>query len=221
LMVECGDADGMVTGLMLNYPESIRPALQVLGLEKGVKVATGMYMMVTQNAVTFFGDTVLNSEPDAETLADIAMQMADAARGLGITPRVAMISYSNFGSVAHPDVKKVVRALEMVRAQRPDLEIDGEMRPELALDPDRRREHFPFSRLTGSANILVFPSLEAGNAAYQTLKALGGATAIGPIILGMAKPFAALPLDSTVDDIVNMTAYLVTSADRREAKKPA
>jgi malate dehydrogenase (oxaloacetate-decarboxylating)(NADP+) len=221
MMVERGNAEGMVTGLMLNYPESVRPALQVFGMQQGVRVAVGMYMMVLKNSVKFFGDTVFNVNPDAETLADITVQMADAVHALGVPPRVAMISYSNFGSVDHPEVRKIQHALEHVRERRPDLEIDGEMRPEVAIDPVRRREHFPFSRLSGkSANTLVFPSLAAGNAAYQTLKALGGASAVGPIILGLAHPIAALPIDATVEDIVNITAYVVTSAQRLAQPTP-
>jgi malate dehydrogenase (oxaloacetate-decarboxylating)(NADP+) len=220
LMVDRGHAEGMVTGLMLNYPESVRPALQVLGLLPGVKVAVGMYMMVLKNSVKFFGDTVFNLDPDAETLADITVQMADAVSALGVGPRVAMISYSNFGSVDHPEVHKIQRALELVRDRRPELEIDGEMRPEVALDPERRREHFPFAKLTRSANVLVFPTLSAGNAAYQTLKALGGASAVGPIILGIAHPIAALPIDATVEDIVNITAYVVMSAQRLAQPAP-
>ncbi|MFO0551466.1 MAG: NADP-dependent malic enzyme [Polyangiaceae bacterium] len=216
VMVEQGEADGMVTGLTLNYPESIRPALQVLGLKKGARVAAGMYMMVLQNSVLFFGDTVFNVEPDAETLADIVVMMSDAVAGLGVTPRVAMISYSNFGSVHHAEVPKIGRAMAIARERRPDLEIDGEMRPEIALDEARRKEHFPFSRLTKNANVLVFPSLGAANASYQSLKAIGSASAIGPILLGLARPVAALPLDSSVEDIVNMTAYLVTESDRLE-----
>jgi malate dehydrogenase (oxaloacetate-decarboxylating)(NADP+) len=216
LMVEAGDADGLVTGLTLNYPESIRPALQILGLAPGARVAVGMYMMVLKNSVKFFGDTVFNAEPGAEELADVAVQMADAVKSLGVEPRVAMISFSNFGSVEHPRVRDVQRALELARAQRPDLEIEGEMRPEIALDADRRREHYPFTRLTKNANVLVFSSLAAGNAAYQMVKTLGGASAVGPIVLGLSRPFAALPLDSTVEDVVNMTAYLVTSVERLE-----
>jgi malate dehydrogenase (oxaloacetate-decarboxylating)(NADP+) len=210
LMLDAGHAHGLVTGLRLNYPESIRPALQVLGLAPGVKVAVGMAMMVLKGSVRFFGDTVFNTEPDAETLADVTVQMADAVKGLGVTPHVAMISYSNFGSVGHASVKPITDALAIVRERRPDLEIDGEMRPEIALDVERRREHYPFSRLTRSANVLVFPSLAAGNAAYQTLKAAAGAEVVGPILLGLRKPCAALPIDSKVEDIVNMTAYLAT-----------
>jgi malate dehydrogenase (oxaloacetate-decarboxylating)(NADP+) len=177
-----------------------------------------MTMMVLQNSVKFFGDTTFNIDPDAETLADIAVQMADAVNGLGVRPRVAMISYSNFGSVRHPEVQKVQEALERVRQRRPELEIDGEMQPELALDAERRKERFPFSRLERSANVLVFPSLAAGNAAYQTLKVLGGASVVGPILLGVGKPAAILAPEVSVEDIVNMTAYTVMKAQQQEQR---
>ena len=213
-MVDAGDADGIVTGLRLNYPETVRPALQIFGRKPGVKLAIGMYMMVLQNSVKFFGDTVFTIEPTAEELADIAIQMADAVETLGVTPRVAMISYSNFGSIRHPDVTKVENALALVRAARPTLEIDGEMQPEIALDRDRRNQHYSFSKLTRNANTLVFSNLAAANAAYQTLKVLGNASAVGPILLGLDKPCAALQNEATVDDIVNMTAYVVTEAQR-------
>ncbi|MBK7536635.1 MAG: NADP-dependent malic enzyme [Myxococcales bacterium] len=220
LLLELGEVDGMVTGMQLSYPETVRPPLEVLGLSPGVKVAVGMYMMVLQNTVRFFGDTVFNIDPDAESLADIAVQMADAVAGFDVTPRVAMISYSNFGSVNHPEVRKVQAALELVRARRPQLEIDGEMQPELALDAERRREHYGFSRLTRAANTLVFPSLAAGNAAYQTLKVLGNAAAVGPILLGLAKPVAVLQNEATVEDLVNMTAYVVMNAQRQSQSQP-
>ena len=219
LMVDRGDADGMVTGLRLNYPETVRPPLEIFGLEPGRKVAVGMYMMVLQNSVKFFGDTVFNIDPDADTLADITLQMAEAVQGFGITPRIAMISYSNFGSVRHPEVTKIQQALDLVRRRRPELEIDGEMQPEMALDAERRGQYYPFGRLTRSANTLVFSSLGAGNAAYQMLKVLGGASAVGPILLGLSRPVAALQNEVTVEDIVNMTAYVVLKAQqmRREA----
>ncbi|HUJ58696.1 MAG TPA: NADP-dependent malic enzyme [Kofleriaceae bacterium] len=219
LMVDRGDADGMVTGLRLNYPETVRPPLEIFGMQPGAKVAVGMYMMVLQNTVKFFGDTVFNIDPDAEALADITLQMADAVQGFGVTPRIAMISYSNFGSVRHPEVTKIQYALDIVRRRRPELEIDGEMQPEMALDEDRRNHSFPFSRLTRTANTLVFSSLAAGNAAYQTLKVLGGASAVGPILLGLSRPCAALQNEVSVEDIVNMTAYVVLRAQqlRREA----
>jgi malate dehydrogenase (oxaloacetate-decarboxylating)(NADP+) len=219
LMVERGDADGMVTGLRLNYPETVRPPLEIFGMSPGAKVAVGMYMMVMQNTVKFFGDTVFNIDPDAETLADITLQMAEAVQGFGVTPRIAMISYSNFGSVRHAEVTKVQQALDMVRRRRPDLEIDGEMQPEMALDPERRHQYYGFSRLTRSANTLVFSSLAAGNAAYQTLKVLGGASAVGPILLGLSRPCAALQTEASTDDIVNMTAYVVMKAQQMRARE--
>jgi len=214
MMVERGDADGMVTGLRLNYPATVRPPLEIFGLQPGAKVAVGMYMIVMQNSVKFFGDTVFNIFPDAETLADITVQMADAVQGFGVTPRVAMISYSNFGSVRHPDVTRIHRTLELVRELRPDLEIDGEMQPEMALDPERRQQAYGFSRLTKSANTLVFSSLASGNAAYQIARAIGGASAVGPILLGLAKPVAAMQNDATVEEIVNMTSHVVLNAQR-------
>ncbi len=217
IMVDVGDADGMVTGLRLNYPETVRPILEIFGLQPGVKVAVGMYMMVLQNSVKFFGDTVFNIFPDAEGLADITIQMADAVQGFGITPRVAMISYSNFGSVRHPDVTRIHRTLEMVRERRPDLEIDGEMQPELALDAARLKAAYGFSRLTKAANTLVFPSLASGNAAYQIAKAVGGASAVGPILLGLDKPVAAMQNEASVEEIVNMTSHVVLKAQQAAA----
>ncbi|MBC7978274.1 MAG: NADP-dependent malic enzyme [Myxococcales bacterium] len=214
LMVDRGDADGMVSGLRLNYPETVRPPLEIFGLSPGAKVAVGMYMIVMQNSIRFFGDTVFNIFPDEATLANITIQMADAVQGFGLTPRVAMISYSNFGSVRHPDVTRIHRALELVRDQRPDLEIDGEMQPEMALDPERRQRAYGFSRLTNAANTLVFSSLASGNAAYQVARAIGGASAVGPILLGLAKPVAAMQNDATVEEIVNMTSHVVLKAQQ-------
>jgi malate dehydrogenase (oxaloacetate-decarboxylating)(NADP+) len=171
-----------------------------------------MYMMLLKNDVKFFADATVNIDPDAETLADIAIQAADAVRSFEIVPRIAMISFSNFGSAPHPESHKVSRAVEIVRQRRPDLEIDGEVQADIAVEPEKMRELFPFSRLTDEANVLVFPSLAAGNAAYKVLAALGGATAIGPILLGVNKPVTVLPRDANVDTIVSMTAYTVARA---------
>ena len=214
LMVDRGDADGMVTGLRLNYPDTVRPPLEIFGLSPGAKVAVGMHMIVMQNSVRFVGDTVFNVNPDAETLANITLQLADAVQGFGMTPRVAMMSYSNFGSVRHPDVTRIHRALEIIHDLRPDLEVDGEMQPEMALDPERRQRIYGFSRLTHAANTLVFSSLAAGNGAYQIARAIGGASTVGPILLGLAKPVAAMANDSTVEEIVNMTAHVVMRAQQ-------
>jgi malate dehydrogenase (oxaloacetate-decarboxylating)(NADP+) len=214
IMVERGDADGMVTGLRLNYPETVRPPLEIFGLSPGAKVAVGMYMIVRKNSIIFIGDTVFNIFPDADTLADITVQMADAVQGFGLTPRVAMISYSNFGSVRHPDVTRIHKTIDLVRDRRPELEIDGEMQPEIALDPARRQATYGFSRLTAAANTLVFSSLASGNAAYQIARAIGGASAVGPILLGLSKPIAAMQNDATVDEIVNMTSHVVLKAQQ-------
>jgi malate dehydrogenase (oxaloacetate-decarboxylating)(NADP+) len=209
MMVRHGDADGLVAGLTAPYPETIRPALQVLGIRPDVRRATGMYMMLLKNDVKFFADATVNIEPDAETLADTAIQVADAVKAFEVVPRVAMISFSNFGSAPHPESLKVAAAVELVRKRRPDIEIDGEVQADIAVDAEKLRELFPFSRLTDAANVLVFPSLAAGNASYKVLEALGGATAIGPILLGVTKPVTVLPRDANVDTIVSMTAYTV------------
>jgi malate dehydrogenase (oxaloacetate-decarboxylating)(NADP+) len=175
--------------------------------------------MVLQNSVKFFGDTVFNIFPDADTLVDITLQIADAVQGFGVTPRVALISYSNFGSVRHPDVTRLHRVLDMVRERRPDLEIDGEMQPELALDVARQKSNYGFSRLTKSANTLVFPSLASGNAAYQIAKSIGNASAVGPILLGVGKPVAAMQNEATVEEIVNMTSHVVLKAQQANARR--
>jgi len=209
MMVRAGDADGLVAGLTSPYPDTIRPALQILGIRPDVRRATGMYMMLLKNGVKFFADATVNIDPDAETLADTAIQVADAARAFEVTPRIAMISFSNFGSAPHPESKKMSDAVDIVRRLRPDLEIDGEVQADIAVEPEKMRELFPFSRLTDEANVLIFSSLAAGNAAYKVLAALGGATAIGPILLGVNKPVTVLPRDANVDTIVSMTAYTV------------
>jgi malate dehydrogenase (oxaloacetate-decarboxylating)(NADP+) len=219
LMVDRGDADGVVSGLRLNYPDTVRPMLEIFGLQPNVKVAVGMYMIVMQNSVKFFSDAVFNIDPDAETLADITIQTADAVQSFGIAPRVAMISYSNFGAVNHPSTRKIRDAIDIVRRLRPELEIDGEMQPEMALDSERRKQYFGFSRLTRSANTLVFPYLDPANAAYQVLKVMGGASAVGPILLGLSKPCAALQNEVSAEDIVNMTAYVVLKAQQNRARE--
>jgi malate dehydrogenase (oxaloacetate-decarboxylating)(NADP+) len=174
-----------------------------------------MYMMVMKNTVKFFADPSINIDPDAETLADITVQVADAVKTMGIEPKVAMVSFSNFGSVEHPEALKVREALKIVRAARPELQIDGEMQADVALSKDAMAE-FPFCRLSEPANTLIFPKLSAGNAAYKVLSSLGGAQPIGPIILGLAKPVVVLQKFASVEDIVNMTGYIAAMAGSRE-----
>ncbi len=216
-MVKHGDAEGVVGGLTLPYPETIRPALQILGIRPGVKRATGMYMMILKDDVKFFADATVNIDPDAETLADTAIQVADAVTAFEVLPRIAMVSFSNFGSAPHPESEKSARAVDIIRKRRPDLEVDGEVQADIALDADKLKELFPFTRLTDAANVLIFPSLAAGNAAYKVLAALGGAVAVGPILLGVSKPVTVLPRDVSVEMIVNMTAYTVTKASSEKA----
>ena len=214
LMVHEGDADGCVSGLTASYAETIRPALQVIGLAPGYKRAAGMYMMIKGSQVLFCADTTVNVMPDANTLAEIAIQCADAVRDLGIEPRIAMLSYTSFHSTQGEEPQRVARATEIVRALRPDLMVDGEMQADVALDP-ALREEWAFSNLKGAANVLVFPSLAAGNIAYKLLSAFGGAEAVGPILLGMRKPVTVLQRNSDVDTIVNMAAITVASAIRQ------
>jgi len=209
-MVKHGDADGFVGGLSMPYPETIRPALQILGKRPDVKRVTGMYMMILKDDVKFFADATVNIDPDAATLADTAIQVAEAAKAFEIHPRIALVSFSNFGSAPHPESEKSAHAVDIIRKLRPDLEVDGEIQADIALDAEMLKELFPFTRLTDAANVLIFPSLAAGNAAYKVLAALGGATAVGPILLGISKPVTVLPRDVSVEMIVNMTAYTVT-----------
>jgi malate dehydrogenase (oxaloacetate-decarboxylating)(NADP+) len=213
MMVHLGEADGVVSGLNMSYPETIRPALQIIGIRPDVKRAAGMYMMVKPgDEVRFFADATVNLDPDEEALAEIAIQCADAVRELGITPRVAMLSFSNFGSVSHPEAGRAARAVDLVRARRPDIEIDGEMQADTAVNRARFGAMFPFCRLTDSANVLIFPNLAAGNVAYKLVAELGGAEAVGPILLGLRRPVTVLQHESTVDQIVNMTAFTAVTA---------
>jgi len=219
MMVERGDVDGVVSGLKLNYRDTVRPMLQVLGRAEGVRNVSSMYMMVLDDEVKFFSDATINVDPDAETLAEMAIQTADAVAAFDIRPRVAMISFSNFGSHPAAEAGKVRLALELVRQRRPELEIEGEMQPDLALDKELLDELYPFNRLSKEANVLVFSSLAAANAAYKILQSLGGASAIGPILLGMAKPVAVLQRVVSVDEIVNMAAWTVKMA-QAQASRP-
>jgi malate dehydrogenase (oxaloacetate-decarboxylating)(NADP+) len=176
-----------------------------------------MYMMVLKDSVKFFADPTINIDPGPELLADIAIQASDAVEAMGVTPRVALISFSNFGSVTHPEAIKVARALALIRAARPGLEVDGEMQADIALDRSRMEMMFPFCRLSDAANVLVFPSLASANASYKILHTIGSATAVGPILLGLNKPISVLQAWAEVEDIVNMTAYTVMIADRTRA----
>ena len=216
MMVESGDADGLVSGVNYSYPETIRPALQIIGLAKGVRRVAGMYLMLHKSGMLFFGDTTVNVDMDTETLADVAEMIADAARNFDATPRVAMLSFSNFGSVRDERSSMVARAVDIVRKRRPDLEIEGEMQANVALDFDMQRRIFPATRLTGPANVLIFPTLEAGNVAYKLMRELGGVPAVGPVLLGMNRPVTVLERDCPVDNIVHMAALTVVAAQNAD-----
>jgi malate dehydrogenase (oxaloacetate-decarboxylating)(NADP+) len=212
MMVNLGDADAMVAGLTQHYPDTIRPALQVIRIKSDVKKVAGVYMMIFKDDVKFFADTTVNIEPTAEDLAEIAIGTAEVARRFNIEPRVAMLSFSNFGSTRHPLADKVRIATELVRQRAPELEVDGEMQADTAVVREILAETYPFSSLKSEANVLIFPCLEAGNAAYKLMQRLGGAEAIGPILMGLRKPVHVLQRGAEVDEIVNMAAIAVVEA---------
>ncbi len=215
MMVQQGDADAFISGLTSNYPEVLRPALQVVGTREGVRRVAGMYIMLVNDQVYFFTDATVNIEPSAEDLAEIAILAADAARVFNVEPRVAMLSFSNFGSTRHPLSEKVRRAVEIVRERRPDIAVDGEMQADTAVVPEIVEERYPFSRVK-DANILVFPNLEAANVAYKLLNRLGGAETIGPVLMGMGKPIHVLQAGDAVEEIVRIAAVAVLDAQLRE-----
>ncbi|MCH9688015.1 MAG: NADP-dependent malic enzyme, partial [Deltaproteobacteria bacterium] len=222
MMVRQGRADGIVSGINAHYPDVIRPALSILGLAPGARRTAGMYMVLHhQRGMLLFADTTVNLDIDSEALADIAESVADAASTYDIKPRVAMLSMSSFGSVRHPEAEKVARATAMLRERRPDLEVEGEVQANVALDYALQQQTFPFSRLTGPANVLVFPNLDAGNIAYKLMRELGNQTVVGPVLLGMAHPVTVLERDCDVDSIVLMTALTVVQAQDKAVPKAA
>jgi malate dehydrogenase (oxaloacetate-decarboxylating)(NADP+) len=218
LMVQAGDADAAVVGQNSHYPRALRPALETVGAQPDVAVA-GIYMMVFQNETYFFADTTVNIEPDAVRLTEIAVATADFVESLGIEPRVAMLSFSNFGSVQHPSQAKVAEAVARLHAFRPRLRVDGEMQADTAVVEQLLTRNYPFNRLHGAANVLIFPDLNAANICYKLLGRLGGAQSIGPILVGMAAPIHILERDSDVDDIVNMA--VIAAVDAQERKRRA
>ena len=209
MMLHAGHADGLVGGITAPYPDTLRPALQIIGVREDVTRAAGMYMAITRGDVKFLADTTVNIDPDAETLAQTAMLAADTVRALGIEPRVAMLSFSNFGDAPHPSSEKVARATALVKSIRPDIVIDGEMQANVALSDEARAPYADFTTLDAPANVLIFPSLGAGNIAYKLLGAMSAAELIGPIVLGMRKPVNVIPQDASVDTIVHITAITV------------
>ncbi len=213
MMVETGDADAMISGLSKNYAETIRPALQVIGTEEGVKKIAGMYIIDTKKGPLFLADTTVNFNPTAEELADITLMVAKEVRQFNITPRIAMLSYSNFGSSNSPEARRVAEATQIVKQRNPHLIVDGEMQASIAFNKEILKDNYPFSELANcEVNTLIFPNLAAGNVAYNLLKEVGGADAIGPILLGLKKPVHVLQLGSSVRNIINMATIAVIDA---------
>jgi len=219
MMVETGDADAMISGLSKNYPSTIRPAIQCIGMEEGTKRVAGMYLMLTKRGPLFLADTTVNFNPTAEELAEITLLVAKEVRHFNLQPRIAMLSYSNFGSSNSPEAELVAKARALVKERMPSLIVDGEMQASVALNNDLLKENYPFSELVDKdVNTLIFPNLTAGNVAYNLLKEVGSADAIGPILLGLKKPVHILQLGSSVRNIVNMATIAVVDAQLKSQR---
>ncbi len=212
MMVQKGDADTMLAGINHHYPETIQPALEIIGKQANLSKVHGMYMMVFKKKVVFIADATVTIDPTAEELAETAILAADEVRKFDIEPKVAMLSFSNFGSTNHPSAQKVKKATVLVKEQAPDLIIDGEIQANVALDPELTAAQYPFSMLKGDANVFIFPDLQSGNISYKLLSKLGGAEAVGPILMGMKKPVHVLQRGDDVADIINMAAVAVVDA---------
>jgi malate dehydrogenase (oxaloacetate-decarboxylating)(NADP+) len=213
MMLHSGDADGFVSGVSHSYNVTLKSALEVIGTQSEYGYIAGLTLMILNHRAYFFADTTVNVNPSAETLAAIAMESARLVQRLDIKPRIAMLSFSDFGTSNHKNAEKVRQAVEIVKQKQPDLIIDGEMRADTAVNPALTKENYPFSRIQGNANVLIFPDLQSGNIAYKLLHELGGAEAIGPILMGMAKPVHILNRSCEVNNIVNMAAIAVLDAE--------
>ncbi|MGN7205590.1 NADP-dependent malic enzyme [Pedobacter sp. SAFR-022] len=221
-MVEFGEADAMISGLTKNYASTIKPALHVIGIEEGVNRVAGMYMMMTKKGPVFFGDTTVNVDPTVDELVDLTLLMNSAVRKFNIQPRIALLSYSNFGSNKGTVPDKVKKAVKILHEKHPEILVDGEMQGNFAINNELLKDNFPFSRLVdGPANTLVFPNLESGNIAYKLLQELGGAEAVGPILLGTRKPVHIVQLGSSVREIVNMVTIAVVDVQVKEEEAAA
>jgi malate dehydrogenase (oxaloacetate-decarboxylating)(NADP+) len=211
MMVKEGQADGLVAGLTTNHADAISAPLQVIGTRPGHRAA-GVYVVVSKNEFRFFADCSVNIDPTAEELADIAIETAGLARYFDIKPRVALLSYSTFGSAHGKSPEKMRTAAALVRQRQPDLEVDGELQVDIAMSGDTRVPEFPFTNLKEDANVLIFPNLDAANIGYQLLARIGGAEVIGPVLLGMQKPVSILQMGSSVESIVNLAAFTALRA---------
>lgn len=216
MMIDSGDTDSMISGLTTHYPNTIKPALQCVGIKDGFKVVAGLYIVVTKKQVYFLADCTVNVNPTAEVLAEIAISAADTVQEFDVIPRIAMLSFSNFGSAPYPESIKVREATKLVKKLRPSLICDGEMQADTAVVPQIIENEFAFSEIRGGANVLIFPDLGSANIAYKLLARIGEATVIGPVLMGMKKSVHVLQRGATVDDIINMTAIAVVDAQKRK-----
>ena len=224
MMLRLGDADALISGYTTHYPRTIKPALQCVGIREGFKVVSGLYIVVAKKEVYFFADTTVNVNPNANELAEIAISAADTVSTFDVDPKIAMLSFSNFGSAKYPESQKVSDAVKIVKKIRPDLKVEGEMQADTAVVAEIIDKDFPFSSIKGGANVLIFPDLNSGNIAYKLMARIGQATVIGPVLMGMAKPIHVLQRGASVDDIVNMTAIAVVEANylqKNKSVKPA
>jgi malate dehydrogenase (oxaloacetate-decarboxylating)(NADP+) len=213
MMLETNRADGVISGLTKNYPESIRPALQIIGKQKGVKKVSGMYLLLSQKGPLFFSDTTVNFDPTVEDIVEITELTAKAVKRFNIIPRIALLSYSNFGSADGADAIKMRQATQILQEKHPDWIIEGEMQAHLAFDKELRQQNYPFASLGNeTANTLIFPNLSAANIAYNLLKEAADIEYVGPILLGLGKPTHILQLGASVREIVNMVAIAVVEA---------
>jgi malate dehydrogenase (oxaloacetate-decarboxylating)(NADP+) len=220
-MIKSGDADGVIAGLRAYYPATIRPALQIVKTRPGVKHVSGAYVLMFKNRMFVLADTTVNINPTAEQLAEIAALTAETAKRFNLEPRIAMISFSNFGSTRDPEAEKVAEAVRILKERRPDLVVEGEMEADTAVYPEIAASEYPWSAIQGDANVLVFANLDTANAAYKLLWRLGGAEVIGPILQGLSMPVHVLQRGVDVNDIVNMAAIAVLDAqDAQEAGRP-
>jgi malate dehydrogenase (oxaloacetate-decarboxylating)(NADP+) len=216
-MVEFGEADALISGLTKDYGNTVRPALQIIGTEPGVNKVAGMYLMLTKKGPVFFGDTTINKNTTVDELVDITILLNDSVKKFGIVPRIAILSYSNFGSNDGEIPDKTREAVRILHEKYPDIIVDGEMQANFAINTTLLEENFPFSSLNGApANTLIFPNLESGNIAYKILQELGEAEAVGPILLGMKKPVHVLQMGSSVREIINMVTIAVVDAQSKQ-----
>ena len=215
MMVDQGMADAFISGISRNYPSTLRPALQIIGTEDGVDKVAGMFILNTKKGTLFLADTTININPTAEELANIAMLTAKTVRRFNVFPRIALLSYSNFGSSMNSKVAKITEALKIINDLEPNLSVDGEIQADFALNKEKREQIFPFSDLKENANTLIFPNLESGNIAYKLMQEFDDVEAIGPILIGMKKPVHILQLGCSVREIVNMVTIAVIDAQTK------